>query len=122
MEIQFKKKDIADSIKTYYRRQGMNVEVSYDSTVNNADEIFSVTYSFNQEGSEKIITPIPMNMVSNILKELLADTGLDIISVNINYGGMKKEETIYIPRLQKLVVECKFKDELIKKDEKGRSI
>ena len=63
-----------------------------------------------------------MNVVSNILKELLADTGLDIISVNINYGGMKKEETIYIPRLQKLVVECKFKDELIKKDEKGRSI
>ena len=122
MEIIFRRKDIIDIIKQYYKRiEGMDVSV-IEYPKNNIDETFKVQYNFNDENGKTLEYFIPANKLSELVKASLSSFGFNILEIEINYGG-KHENVIensvktqkYVPYIQKITVNC----ELPKLEEKS---
>ena len=87
MEIIFRRKDIIDIIKQYYKRiEGMDVSV-IEYPKNNIDETFKVQYNFNDENGKTLEYFIPANKLSELVKASLSSFGFNILEIEINYGG-----------------------------------
>ena len=113
MKIIFKKDDIKDVIRLYYKNvEGIDVIVTENES-NNINEMYKVS---NLDESSGFF--IQSNEIQNMIKAALNSFGFEVINLKIDYGNkhinILDENSInreyYVPYFYKVTANCKFAD------------
>ncbi len=115
MEIVFKRKDVLDIIRIYYRKfEGINVDVK-ECPDNNIDETFKIEYSFNKENAEALSFYVPVSKINEMIRTVLTSYGFTVDTIDINYGGKHDKvfenneiKMQYTPYFQRVIVTCEL--------------